>query len=56
MRKVMLYMLKPVLGLNEPAVESALQLKFKPGEVNGKPVKAIIGLPWIFEIKEQRKS
>ncbi len=47
---------KPVLGLNEPAVESALQLKFKPGEVNGKPVKAVIGLPWVFKIKKHQKS
>jgi TonB family protein len=39
---------EPVPGLNEPAVEAALQLKFKPGEVNGKPVKVAIKLPWVF--------
>ena len=48
--------IEPVLGLNEPAIEWGLQLKFKPGEVNGKPVKVAVKLPWSFKIKDQEKS
>lgn len=39
---------EPVLGLNEPALETALQYKYKPGEVDGKPVKVKIYLPCSF--------
>jgi TonB family protein len=44
--------IEPVLGLNEAAVAYALRLKFNPGEVNGKPVKVAIKLPFSFNIKE----
>ena len=40
---------EPVLGLNEHAVGGALQLKFEPGEVNGKPVKVRVMLPCNFK-------